>query len=128
MLIFSPYRSRVRLLSNLILGQLRDDAGSIPSILQKGPSNAAPPFILELLTLAIGVRIFKQNVSPIILDQIRQTKSQTKHLKSGEMVIVDPDATAARTMLFFYGFMNIGAFGMLATYAEKYIGYWLSFY
>jgi hypothetical protein len=31
-------------------------------------------------------------------------------------------------MLIFYGFVNVGAFFMLATtYAEKYVGFWLSF-
>lgn len=37
--------------------------GAILSVLQKGPSNAAPPFILGLLILAIGAGIFKPNVS-----------------------------------------------------------------
>ncbi|KAJ5502782.1 hypothetical protein N7463_005656 [Penicillium fimorum] len=102
--------------------------GAIPSILQMGPSSAAPPFILGLLVLAVGAGIFKPNVSPIILDQIRHKKAYTKQLKSGEKVIVDPDATTTRTMLIFYGFINIGAFFMLATtYVEKYVGYWLSF-
>ncbi|KAJ6179956.1 hypothetical protein N7519_010417 [Penicillium mononematosum] len=102
--------------------------GAIPSVLQKGSSNAAPPFILGLLVLSAGAGIFKPNVSPLILDQIRQKKAYTKQLKSGEKVIVDPDATNTRTMLIFYGFINIGAFFMLATtYAEKYVGFWLSF-
>lgn len=102
--------------------------GAIPSVLQKGPSNAAPPFILGLLILAIGAGIFKPNVSPMVLDQIRQTKPYTKQLKSGEKVIVDPDAKRTRIKLIFYGFINIGALFMLATtYAEKYVGFWLSF-
>ncbi|KAJ5964991.1 uncharacterized protein N7479_004867 [Penicillium vulpinum] len=102
--------------------------GAIPSILQKGPSNAAPPFILGMLILAVGAGIFKPNVSPIILDQIRHRKAYTKQLKSGEKVIVDPNATITRTMLIFYGFVNIGALFMLATaYSAKYVGYWLSF-
>ncbi|KAJ5283105.1 hypothetical protein N7505_001085 [Penicillium chrysogenum] len=94
--------------------------GAIPSVLQKGSSNAAPPFILGLLVLSAGAGIFKPNVSPLILDQIRQKKAYTKQLKSGEKVIVDPDATNTRTMLIFYGFVNVGAFFMLATtYTEK---------
>lgn len=102
--------------------------GAIPSVLQKGSSHAAPPFILGLLILAIGAGIFKPNVSPLVLDQIRHTKAYTKQLKSGEKVIVDPDATTTRTMLIFYGFINVGALFMLATtYAEKYVGFWLSF-
>lgn len=102
--------------------------GAIPSVLQKGKSNSAPPFILGLLILAFGAGVFKPNIAPTILDQHRYQKPYTKVLKSGEKVIVDPETTTTRTMLIFYGFVNIGAFYMLATtYAEKYIGYWLSF-
>jgi dipeptide/tripeptide permease len=102
--------------------------GAIPSVLQKGPAHAAPPFILGLLLLAIGAGIFKPNIAPTILDQNRQQKQYTKVLKTGEKVIVDPELTATRTMLIFYAFVNIGAFYMLPTsYAEKYVGFWLSF-
>lgn len=102
--------------------------GAIPSILEKGPSNASPPFILGLLILACGAGLFKPNIAPTILDQNPHKKPYIKTLKSGEKVIVDPEATATRTMLIFYGFINVGAFYMLATtYAEKYVGYWLAF-
>jgi hypothetical protein len=63
-----------------------------------------------------------------VLDQNRHQNPYTKTLKSGEKVIVDPETTASRTMLIFYGFVNVGAFFMVATtYSEKYIGFWLSF-
>lgn len=102
--------------------------GAIPSVLQKGKSNSAPPFIIGLIILAFGAGIFKPNVAPTVLDQLGHKKAYTKVLKSGEKVIVDPEVTTTRTMLIFYGFVNIGAFYMLATtYAEKYVGYWLSF-
>jgi MFS family permease len=102
--------------------------GAIPSVLQKGTAHGAPPFIIGLLLLAFGAGIFKPNVSPLILDQNPHKKAYTKTLKSGEKVIVDPEATTNRIMLLFYGFVNIGAFFMLATtYSEKYVGFWLSF-
>ncbi|KAJ5670934.1 hypothetical protein N7507_000061 [Penicillium longicatenatum] len=102
--------------------------GAIPSVLQAGESHAAPPFIVGLLILAVGAGIFKPNIAPTILDQNRHKTAYVKTLKSGERVIVDPEATATRTMLLFYGFINVGAFYMLATtYAEKYVGYWLAF-
>ncbi|OGE55781.1 hypothetical protein PENARI_c004G05950 [Penicillium arizonense] len=92
--------------------------GAISSPLQKGPANAASPFTLGLILVAFGA-IFKSNASPTILDQQRQKTAYTKKLKSGETVIVDPEATTTRTMLIFYGFINIGALFMLATtYAE----------
>ncbi|KAI1833078.1 hypothetical protein DTO013E5_9814 [Penicillium roqueforti] len=102
--------------------------GAIPSVLQKGKANAAPPFVIGLLLLAIGAGIFKPNISPTVLDQHKSQTPYVKTLKSGENVIVDPETTNTRTMLLFYMFVNIGAFYMLATtYAEKYVGYWLSF-
>ncbi|CAG8143544.1 unnamed protein product [Penicillium olsonii] len=102
--------------------------GAIPSVLQKGSAHGAPPFIIGLLLLAFGAGIFKPNVSPLILDQNPHQKAYTKTLKSGEKVIVDPEATTNRIMLIFYGFVNVGAFFMLATtYSEKYVGFWLSF-
>lgn len=102
--------------------------GAIPSVLQKGAANGAPPFIIGLLLLAFGAGIFKPNVSPLILDQNPHRTAYTKTLKSGEKVIVDPEATTNRIMLIFYGFVNVGAFFMLATtYSEKYVGFWLSF-
>lgn len=102
--------------------------GAIPSVLQRGPSNAAPPFIIGLLLLAVGAGIFKPNVSPLLLDQNRHQKAYIRTLKSGERVIVDPEATTSRIMLIFYGFINVGAFFMVATtYSEKYVGFWLSF-
>jgi dipeptide/tripeptide permease len=102
--------------------------GAIPSVLQKGTAHAAPPFIIGLLLLAFGAGIFKPNVSPLILDQNPHKKAYTKTLKTGEKVIVDPEATTNKIMLLFYGFVNVGAFFMLATtYSEKYIGFWLSF-
>ncbi|KAE8146593.1 MFS peptide transporter [Aspergillus avenaceus] len=102
--------------------------GALPSVLQRGTANSAPPFIIGLLLLAVGAGIFKPNIAPTILDQHRTKKAYTKVLKSGEKVIVDPELTTSRTMLIFYGVVNIGAFYMLATtYAEKYVGYWLAF-
>lgn len=102
--------------------------GAVPSILQKGAANSAPPFVIGLLLLSLGAGIFKPNIAPTILDQNRQKNPYIKTLASGERVIVDPEATTTRTMLIFYGFVNVGAFYMLATtYAEKYVGYWLSF-
>ncbi|KAE8381763.1 hypothetical protein BDV26DRAFT_301030 [Aspergillus bertholletiae] len=94
--------------------------GALPSVLQKGTAHSAPPFIIGLLILALGAGIFKPNIAPTILDQHRHKTAYTKVLKSGEKVIVDPELTSSRTMLIFYGVVNIGAFYMLATtYAEN---------
>ena len=72
--------------------------------------------------------MFKPNISPILLDQMKSTVPETQTLKSGEKVIVDPEATTERVMLWFYLLINIGGFMAVPTsYTEKYIGWWLSF-
>jgi len=48
--------------------------------------------------------------------------------KTGERVIRDPEATAQRLALAFYGLVNVGAFFAVATtYSEKDVGYWLAY-
>jgi hypothetical protein len=59
---------------------------------------------------------------------MKDTTLTTKTLKSGEKVIVDPEATTERVMLWFYLLINIGGFMNVPTsYTEKYVGWWLSF-
>ncbi|OQN96831.1 hypothetical protein B0A48_17391 [Cryoendolithus antarcticus] len=100
--------------------------GAIPSVLQAG--HAIGPFMLSLILLAIGAGIFKPNVAPTVLDQYQHQKSYTKVLASGEKVVVDPEVTVQRIMLYFYAFINVGAFFAIATtYSEKIVGYWLAF-
>jgi dipeptide/tripeptide permease len=73
--------------------------------------------------------MFKPNISPTLLDQMKETAPVTKVLKSGEKVIVDPEATTERVMLWFYLLINIGAFMAVPTsYSEKYVGWWLAFF
>lgn len=72
--------------------------------------------------------MIKPNVAPLILDQNPHRKAYVKTLTSKERVVIDAEATNTRTMLLFYGFINIGAFFTIATtYSEKYVGFWLSF-
>jgi dipeptide/tripeptide permease len=72
--------------------------------------------------------MFKPNISPTLLDQIKQSEPHTKVLATGEKVIVDPEATTERVMLWFYLLINVGGFMNVPTaYTEKYVGWWLSF-
>jgi hypothetical protein len=73
--------------------------------------------------------MFKPNISPTLLDQMPVTIPVAKTLKTGEKVIVDPEATTERVMLWFYQFINIG--GMMSvptTYIERYHGFWLAYF
>lgn len=49
------------------------------------------------------IAMFKPNVSPTLLDQIKETKPTVETLDDGEKVIVDPEATTERIVLWFYG-------------------------
>ena len=56
------------------------------------------------------------------------TVPTVKEIKSGEKVIIDPEATTERAMLWFYLLINIGGFmGVATAYCEKYVGWWLAF-
>jgi dipeptide/tripeptide permease len=73
--------------------------------------------------------MFKPNISPVLLDQMPVTVPVTKTLKSGEKVIVDPDATTERVMLWFYLLINVGGFMNTATSSiEKMVGWWVAFF
>ncbi|OGM45330.1 oligopeptide transporter [Aspergillus bombycis] len=97
-----------------------------PTLLANGGAKA--PFFISLYMLSVGAAMFKPNVSPLLLDQMPTTKARTKLLSSGEKVIVDPEVTTERAMLWFYLLINIGGFMQVATsYAEKYVGWWLAF-
>ncbi|TAQ83509.1 hypothetical protein B7494_g8165, partial [Chlorociboria aeruginascens] len=100
--------------------------GGARSLLANG--NAKIPYFISVYILAIGAAMFKPNISPTLLDQMKNTEMQTKVLASGEKVIVDPEATTERVMLWFYLLINIGGFMNVPTsYTAKYVGYWLSF-
>jgi POT family proton-dependent oligopeptide transporter len=66
----------------------------------------------------------------LIAEQNKDTRSYIKvDPKSGERVIVDPAQTITRIFLYFYFMINVGALigSISMVYAEKYVGFWLSF-
>jgi len=72
----------------------------------------------------------RSNIAPLIAEQYKETKLFIKTIpKTGERVIVDPSQTLTRIFLYFYFMINVGALiGSIAmVYAEKYVGFWLSF-
>ncbi|ATZ56146.1 hypothetical protein BCIN_12g06750 [Botrytis cinerea B05.10] len=100
--------------------------GALPSVLQAGHGMA--PFVIGILILALGAGLFKSNVSPMLLDQDTQKGLIVKTLPDGEKVILDPEVTAQRLALAFYGMVNVGAFfGLATTYSEKRVGFWLAY-
>jgi len=72
--------------------------------------------------------MFKPNVSPVLLDQIKDKKAVVSVDKKGERVIIDPESTTERVVLWFYLLINVGGFLAVPTsYTEKYVGWWLTF-
>lgn len=72
--------------------------------------------------------MFKPNVSPILLDQIQETKPTVDTLEDGEKVIIDPEATTERVVLWFYLLINVGGFlAVPSSYLEKYVGWMVTF-
>lgn len=86
-------------------------------------------FIIGVIVMGTGTGGFKPNISPLIVEQIPLDHAVVKTLPSGQRVIVDPTITQSRIYHYFYLFINIGALvGQVAmVYAEKYVGFWLSF-
>ena len=73
----------------------------------------------------IGTGGIKSNVSPLIAEQMTETRLKIKTLKSGERVIQDPSVTYQRIYMIFYWCINLGALSLVATvFMEKYKGFW----
>ena len=110
-----------------LLGHIVLIVAAVPGVIEK--ESAIAPFIVALILIGIGTGGFKANISPLVAEQYRPTKPFFKTTKSGERVIVDPALTISRIYMYFYMFINIGALiGQITmVYAEKYVGFWLSF-
>ncbi|WWD15622.1 hypothetical protein CI109_100044 [Kwoniella shandongensis] len=100
---------------------------AIPSVISH-PNGSLAAFTISLLILAFAAGFIKPSLAPLLCDQSPVKRPTIKTLKSGERVIVDPQATVQRYLLIFYACINIGAFFALATeYAERDVGFWLAF-
>lgn len=103
---------------------------AIPAVIQN-PHGALASFILGLILFGTGVGFFKCNISPLIAEQYEaeHPRPLIRTEPSGERVIVDPGLTISRVYLRYYQLINVGALiGQISmVYAEKYVGFWLSF-
>ncbi|KAJ8082330.1 hypothetical protein PM082_008183 [Marasmius tenuissimus] len=110
-----------------LIGHILLIVAAVPGVIEK-PS-AVAPFIVAMVTMGLGSGAFKANISPLIAEQYQRTRLFVRTEKSGERVIVDPVLTITRVYMYFYLFINVGSLmGQISmTYAEKYVGFWLSF-
>ena len=78
-----------------------------------------------MTVIGLGTGGIKSNVSPLIAEQMTETRMKIKVTKSGERVIQDPNITFQRIYMIFYFFINVGSLSLVATvFMEKYTGYW----
>ncbi|KAL8725644.1 MAG: hypothetical protein Q9166_007221 [cf. Caloplaca sp. 2 TL-2023] len=113
-----------------IVGHIIIIMATIPPVITH-PNGSIACFAVGLIMFGIGTGGFKPNISPLIAEQYesKHPKQYIQVQKSGERVIVDPIMTISRIYMYFYLMINLGALagqiGMV--YAEKYVGFWLSF-
>ncbi|KAF2268731.1 PTR2-domain-containing protein [Lojkania enalia] len=112
------------------IGHILIIIAAIPSVIQN-PDGALASFVLGLVLFGSGVGFFKCNISPLIAEQYEAShpKPFIRVEPNGERVIVDPGLTISRVYLRYYQLINVGALvGQISmVYAEKYVGFWLSF-
>jgi len=73
-----------------------------PAVLQNSPSGAFAGFVVSIIILGFATGAIKANVSPLIAEQIPDSREFIKTLPSGEKVIVDPNLTIQRVFMYFY--------------------------
>ncbi|KAI8342840.1 POT family-domain-containing protein [Chlamydoabsidia padenii] len=100
---------------------------SIPAAIQSGA--AFPGFVVAIIVIGLGTGGIKSNVSPLVAEQYRSQNPYVKTLaKTGERVIVTPQATYQKLFNMFYWGINVGSLSAIATTSlEKYVGFWSAY-
>ncbi|KAF8537280.1 MFS peptide transporter [Trichophaea hybrida] len=111
-----------------IVGHIILVISAIPQVIIH-PHQSIVCFSIGLVIMGVGVGGFKSNVSPLIAEQYKQVSLEVKTLETGERVVMDPTITVSRIYMYFYMMINVGSLcGSVAmVYAEKYVGFWLSY-
>lgn len=91
-----------------IVGHIILIVSSIPSVMAN-EQGALGCFAVGLVIMGMGTGGFKSNISPLLAEQIPQTRPEVTTTKSGERVIKDPAVTLSRAMLYFYMMINAGS-------------------
>ncbi|KAG5655920.1 hypothetical protein KAF25_000840 [Fusarium avenaceum] len=111
-----------------IIGHIILIISAIPPVITNS-GGALGSMIIAIIVIGFGTGGFKPNVNPLIVEQLGEQYMHVKTLKSGERVIVDPAVTIERVYLWFYFCINVGALAgqVSMVFAEKYVGFWLSY-
>jgi POT family proton-dependent oligopeptide transporter len=112
------------------IGHILIIIAAIPNVLVN-ETGALGSFIIGLLLFGSGVGLFKACISPLVAEQYEAShpRGYIRVEPSGERVIVDPGITISRVYMRYYMMINVGALaGQISmVYAEKYVGFWLSY-
>ncbi|RGP78159.1 pot family proton-dependent oligopeptide transporter [Fusarium longipes] len=110
-----------------IIGHIILIISAVPGVIQT--DGALGAMIVAIIVIGFGTGGFKPNVNPLIVEQLGEQYMHVKTLKSGERVIIDPAVTIERVYMWFYWAINVGALVGQVTmvFAEKYVGFWLSY-
>ena len=96
---------------------------SFPFAIENGAALGGLAAAMTIVGLGTGG--IKSNVSPLIAEQMTETRMKIKITKKGERVIQDPNVTFQRIYMIFYFCINVGSLSLVATvFMEKYTGYW----
>ncbi|PGH02772.1 hypothetical protein AJ79_07537 [Helicocarpus griseus UAMH5409] len=111
-----------------MVGHIVIIVSALPPVI-KHPDGAIACLALGLVIFGLGAGGFKPNISPLMVEQLKHTKMRVVKDRRGERIIVDPALTTQRIFMYFYMCINIGSIVGQVTmvYAERYIGFWLSF-
>ncbi|KAK4050551.1 hypothetical protein OIO90_005018 [Microbotryomycetes sp. JL221] len=113
-----------------IIGHILLICTALPNVgMTDRPAGTLALMAIALTIMGLGTGGFKSNISPLVAEQSNNTYLRVKTNKDGSKVLVDPAATSARTYLYFYLLINVGALiGQVSmSFAAKHVGYWLAF-
>lgn len=70
----------------------------------------------------------QSNVSPLIAEQVQETKPYIQTRRNGKRVLVDPELTVQRVYMIFYMCINLGSISAIATTTlELHVGFWAAY-
>jgi POT family proton-dependent oligopeptide transporter len=84
--------------------------------------------VAAMVIIGLGTGGIKANVTPMCAEQYQNAEPVLKTLKTGEIVVVDPELTIQRLFMWFYWVVNVGALSPLITVnVEAKASFWLAY-
>ncbi|KAH7084353.1 oligopeptide transporter [Paraphoma chrysanthemicola] len=120
------YRTLLLGLCLSLCGNIVMLATSLPVAIDRGAG--LPGLVSAMFLIALGVGATKATVSPLIGDQLPQTKPRVVRQKNGKLAVVDSSRTLQLLYNAFYWFTNIASLSSIpATFLERHVGFWTSY-